>query len=95
MKWIWVIVLAVVGILAAIVAIEYFTVSIHALPSVLGPDHHAHAHGHYRKRGAVAALIAVIAFAAAGYLAYRIRQQQPKTAPSRPADPSASAEQLT
>jgi uncharacterized membrane protein YidH (DUF202 family) len=69
MKWIYVIVLVIVGVLAAIVAIEYFTVSIHALPSFLGRHH---GRGHYHKRGAVAAFIAFVAFVAAGYLAYRI-----------------------
>jgi uncharacterized membrane protein required for colicin V production len=72
MKWIAVIVLVIIGVLAAFVAIEYLTVAIHALPSYI-PGHKAgHGHGHYRKRGAFAALIALIAFVVAGYLAYRI-----------------------
>jgi hypothetical protein len=69
MKWIWVIVLAVIGILAAIVAVEYLTVSIHALPSFI-PGRHP-GHGHYHKRGAGAAIIALLAFIGAGFLAYR------------------------
>jgi uncharacterized membrane protein YidH (DUF202 family) len=78
MKWIAVIVLAIVGVLAAIVAVEYFTVAIHQLPSILGPHH---GRGHYRKRGAGAALIAVVAFAISGYLAFRIvRSQRMETA---------------
>ena len=37
MKWVLVIVLAIIGVLAAIVAIEYFVVPIHSLPSFI-PD---------------------------------------------------------
>jgi hypothetical protein len=73
-KWIWVIILAIVGILAAIVAIEYLTVSIGHLPSFI-PGRKAKAHGHYHKRGAIAALIAVIAFGYAIFLAIRIRRE--------------------
>jgi hypothetical protein len=71
MKWLWVIVLVIVGILAALVAIEYLTISIHAIPSFMGRHP---GRGHYRKRGALAAVIAVIAFVAAGYLIYRTRR---------------------
>jgi hypothetical protein len=70
MKWIWVIILVIVGVLAAIVAIEYLTVSIHNLPSII-PGAKPHAKGHYHKRGAGAALIALVAFVGAGFLAYR------------------------
>jgi heme A synthase len=75
MKWIWVILLVIVGALATYVAVEYLTVSIHSLPSFL-PGHelmvHGHkARGHEHKRGAIAAFIALVAFVAAGYLAYR------------------------
>ena len=81
MKWISVIVLAIIGVLAAIVAIEYFTVAIHALPSILGPHH---GRGHYHKRGAIAAVIAFVALVAAGYLAYRITRNT-RTQASAPA----------
>ena len=74
MKWIWVIVLFIIGVLAAIVAIEYLTVAIHALPSWI-PGRHA-GRGHYRKRGAVAAVIAFVAFVVGGYLTYRFLQSQ-------------------
>lgn len=70
MKWIWVIVLVIIGALATFVAIEYLTVAIHALPSYI--PGHKHGRGHYRKRGALAAVIAVIAFVVAAILAYRI-----------------------
>jgi hypothetical protein len=87
MKWALVIVLAISGVLAAIVAIEYFVVPIHSLPSFMGARHTA---GHYRKRGAVAALIAVVALVAAGLLAVRFRREG-----AAPAQASAStADQL-
>lgn len=69
MKWIWVIVLAIIGILAAIVAVEYLTVSISHVPSFMGGHH---ARGHFRKRGYGSLLIAIVAFVIAGFLAYRI-----------------------
>jgi hypothetical protein len=87
MKWIWVIVLVIVGALAAYVAIEYFTVSIHALPSFI-PGHKAvganghPARGHYRRRGAVAAFVALVAFVAAAFLAFRIVKRDRATAPT-------------
>lgn len=79
MKWVLVIALAVIGVLAAIVAIEYFVVPIHSLPSFI-PGHKATA-GHYRKRGAAAALVAVVAFVAAGVLAVRFRREDSGPAP--------------
>lgn len=70
MKWIWVIVLVVVGIIAAFVAVEYLTTSIHALPSYI-PGHENLVHGRkprgrYHKRGAAAAVIASWPFWAQG-----------------------------
>lgn len=84
MKWIWVIILAIIGILAAIVAVEYLTVSIGHLPSYI-PGHKLRGHGHYRKRGAVAAVIAFVALVAAGYLTFRNLRTQPAATPSTPA----------
>jgi uncharacterized membrane protein YidH (DUF202 family) len=81
MKWVGVIILVIVGLLAAFVAIEYFTVEIHALPSFL-PGHEALKYGHYRKRGALAALIAVVAFVVAAILAVRILRSDPAPAAS-------------
>lgn len=86
MKWPWIIVLLIVGVLAALLAAEYLSVSIHALPSFLGQKH---GRGHYRKRGAGAALIALLAFAGAGYLIYRGRQsEKSKTATTPVAAPA-------
>jgi uncharacterized membrane protein required for colicin V production len=89
-KWIAVIVLVIIGILAAFVAIEYLTVAIHALPSYI--PGHKHGRGHYRKRGAVAAVIAFVAFVVAGFLAYRIARPSGGTA-SAP-QPTGSSDQL-
>ncbi len=70
MKWLWIIVLIVVGVIAAVFAFEYFTVGIGHLPSWV-PGHVAGKHGHLHKRGLIAAVIAVLAFAGAGWLIYR------------------------
>ncbi len=68
--------MVILGALATFVAIEYFTVAIHALPSYIPGGKTAtaghHYRGHYRKRGAVAALVALVSFVIAGFLAYRI-----------------------
>jgi hypothetical protein len=97
MKWIWVILLAIIGILAAIVAIEYFVVPIHSLPSYI-PGYHHHRRGHYHKRGAVAVFIAVVALGAAGYLAFRFSRTQPSGPDvdpnAGPAPEGGSADQL-
>ncbi len=89
MKWFWVIVLVIVGALATFVAVEYLTVAIHALPSYI-PGHKAaypgHGErGHYHKRGAAAALVALVAFVAAGFLAWRIVKSNQSNASVRPA----------
>jgi hypothetical protein len=68
MKWLWVAILVVVGAIAAYVSIEYLTVGFHHLPSYLG---HHKGKGHYRKRGVVAAVVAILALVGAGYLTYR------------------------
>ncbi len=74
MKWLWIILLAVVGVIAAVFAFEYLTVAIGHLPSWV-PGHVAHHKGHMHKRGAIAALIAVVAFAGAGFLLYKKVQE--------------------
>jgi hypothetical protein len=70
MKWLWVIVLIVVGIVAAVFAFEYLTVGIGHLPSWV-PGHVAGQRGHLHKRGYAAALVAVVAFVGAGWLIYK------------------------
>jgi hypothetical protein len=80
MKWIPVVVLAIIGVLAAIVAIEYFVVPIHSLPSFI-PGHKPGG-GHYHKRGAGAALVALLAFAGAAILAVRATRKPATAAPT-------------
>jgi hypothetical protein len=79
MKWIGVIVLAIIGILAAIAAVEYLTLPIHSLPSMLGGKtnlvHGHHVRGHYHKRGYAAVVVAILALGGAIYWAIRIRAQ--------------------
>lgn len=62
------IILGVLGIIMAVAAIEYLTVSIHALPAFMGGHH---ARGHYHTRGAICGLIAFVLIALAAYLALR------------------------
>lgn len=73
MKWVWIGLLIVVGIVAAVVSIEYLTTGIGHLPSWI-PGHQAGKRGHFNKRGYGAALIAVVAFAGAGWLIYKNQQ---------------------
>lgn len=80
-KWIGVIVLAVVGLVLAFVAIEYLSQPISKVPSYLGGHH---ARGHFKRRGEAAAVLAVIAFAAAGYLAYTITRKPKPAATGAP-----------
>jgi hypothetical protein len=70
MKLFWIILLAVVGVIAAVFAFEYLTVGIGHLPSWV-PGHMAHKRGHMRKRGLIAAVIALAAFAGSGFLLYK------------------------
>jgi flagellar basal body-associated protein FliL len=89
MKWLIVIILAIIGVLAAIVAVEYLTVPIHSLPSFI-PGHKP-VNGHYHKRGAVAAVIAIVALAGAAVVALRIvRSQDSQPVPTEEAEPTVS-----
>ena len=63
----------IVGIVAAVYAFEYLTVSIHALPSWVPGKHHGR--GHYHKRGAIIGVIALACFGGAGYIFYRARSK--------------------
>lgn len=88
-KWVGVAVLVIIGVLAAIAAIEYFAVAIHSLPSFFPgyrarvPGHPAIGTGHYHKGGAAAALIAVVCIAAAVVLSIRFTRES--SAPAAPA----------
>ena len=77
-KWIWIVVLIVIGIVAAVFAVEYLTHSISQLPSWVPGTKHGQLNslgkpvrGHEYKRGYVAVFVAVVAFAWAGWLIYK------------------------
>jgi hypothetical protein len=66
------IVLAIIGIIAVIAAILYFTEAAHSLPSILGtlkhpPNSVTRANSHRSLRGAVAIIVGVILLAGAGF----------------------------
>jgi hypothetical protein len=90
MKWFWIILLLVVGIIAAVFAFEYLTVGIGHLPSWV-PGHAAHKRGHERKRGAVAAVVALAAFIGAGFLIYKNQVASKANAPAGGPPPAAAA----
>ena len=73
-KWIVPIILAIVGVICLILAIEFLTTSIGSLPSFLGghvvPGRHPHGGGHYHLRGAILVLVAVALFAVAIFLGF-------------------------
>ncbi len=78
MKWFWIAVLIVIGIVAAVFAVEYLTHPISQLPSWVPGTKHGELNslgkpvrGHEYKRGYVAVLVAVVAFAWAGWLIYK------------------------
>jgi len=87
MKWIGVIALTVVGILAAFVAIEYLTLPIHSLPAYLGGKH---ARGHYQRRGSALLVLALVAFGGAAYWAVRIRRADRAAEAPAPGDSAAA-----
>jgi hypothetical protein len=72
MKMLAVLVLVILGVLAAITAGIYLAVPIHSLPSFIPGKHPVT--GHYHKRGAAAAAIALVLFVAAGFLAIYFRR---------------------
>lgn len=99
-KWIGVIVLAVVGVILAFVAIEWLSEPIWKVPQYLGGKpalvHGHHVRGHYRRRGEALAVLAVIAFAGAAYLAWTIKRAPAAVAvagdgPAEPATVAAPA----
>jgi NADH:ubiquinone oxidoreductase subunit 2 (subunit N) len=59
MKALLVAVLVIVGVLAAVVAVVYFVEPVHSLPSFF-PGHAHVGTGHRNKRGAAAAVVAVV-----------------------------------
>ena len=84
-----IIVLIIIGVIAAVYAFEYLTVSIHALPSWVPGKHHGR--GHYHKRGAIFAVIALACLGGAGYLIYRPRSVTGGSPDTPTATPTAEA----
>jgi len=74
MKWLIVAVIAVVGVLAAVVAGVYFTEQIHQLPSFF-PGHGPIGKGIRYKRGAAAAVVAVVLWLVAVVIAMAGRRR--------------------
>ena len=81
MKWFWIVLLIVIGIVAAVFAFEYLSYSIYHLPTWVPGNAHGHLNAHgkpvrgnEKKRGYIAAFVAVVAFVGAGYLIYKNSQ---------------------
>lgn len=89
MKWIAA-VLGVVGLVALVVAIIYFAVPAHSLPSFLGPLH-IRTQAHRKRRGEAAIAAAVVLWVVAGIVfAVDRRQQAPQTGASGSDAPSST-----
>jgi hypothetical protein len=89
MKWITV-VLGVLGLVALVVAIIYFTVPAHSLPSFLGPLHRVAAKR--KRRGEAAIGLAVVLFVVAGIVVAVGRRSTAAPTPSSPATPATPTE---
>ena len=70
-RWVVCGILAVLGVLALVVAVIYFTVPIHSIPSFIPGKHPVN--GHYHKRAAVAAVIGIVLLAIAAVIGLRNR----------------------
>jgi hypothetical protein len=79
MKWISV-VLGVLGLLALVVAIIYFSVPAHSLPTFLGPLNRVQAHR--KRRGEAAIALAVVLGVIAGILYYVDKRSRAIPAPA-------------
>ena len=82
LKWLSV-VLGVLGLLSLVVAVIYFSVPAHSLPSFLGPLNRVQAHR--KRRGEAAIALAVVLGVIVGILVYVDRRSSvPKAASSNP-----------
>lgn len=79
MKWLSV-VLGVLGLLALVVAIIYFSVPAHSLPTFLGPLNRVQAHR--KRRGEAALALAVVLGVIAGILFYVDKRSRAEPAPA-------------
>ena len=91
MKWFWIAVLIVIGIVAAFFAVEYLSNSIYHLATWIPGNAHGKLNangkpvrGHEYKRGYAAAVVAIGAFAWAGWMIYKNQKEATSagTAPS-------------
>ncbi len=89
MKWLTA-VLGVLGLLALVAAIMYFTIPAHSLPSFLGPLQRVNAHR--KRRGEAAIALAVVLWVVAGIVVYVGRRAATAGAAPKPAA-EAAAEQ--
>ncbi len=87
-KWLSV-VLGVVALLSLVVAIIYFSVPAHSLPSFLGPLNRVQAHR--KRRGEAAIALTVVLAVVAGILFYVDRRSSAKPAPTNPASTNQAA----
>jgi hypothetical protein len=78
MKWFWIAVLIIIGIVAAVFAVEYLSNSIYHLATWVPGNQHGQLNaagkpvrGHEYKRGYAAVVIAIVAFGGAGWLIYK------------------------
>jgi hypothetical protein len=70
MKWLTAL-FGILGLLALIAAIMYFTIAAHSLPSFLGPIHsHVAPKAHRKRRGEAAIAAAVVLWVIAGIIYY-------------------------
>jgi uncharacterized membrane protein len=83
MKWLTA-VLAVLGLVALVFAVIYFTVDAQSLPAFLGPLHHVQAHR--KRRGEAVLALAIVLWVIAAIVFFVERRSL--TAPSEPSSPS-------
>jgi len=84
-KWVISLIFAIVGVVALAVAVIYLTVPIHSLPSFM-PGRHSGA-GTYHKRGAIAAVIAVVLLIIAIVVGLGARTTAVRSSSSAPLQP--------
>ena len=87
-KWISV-VLGVLALLSLVVAIVYFSVPAHSLPSFLGPLNRVQAHR--KRRGEAAVALTVVLAVMGGILFYVDRRSASKPASSNPSPSNQAA----
>ena len=84
-------VLGVVGLLALVVGILYFSIPAHSLPSFLGPLH-IHTKAHRKRRGEAAIAIAIVLWVIAAVIIFVARRSSnPAPAATAPTGPGEAA----